>query len=526
MGKILVSDEQKRMWTICKMNPGATWTEVIYKRYKGRVNRKHLVNTLDSFIKKQTQLTMVFCSDNGQVYQRQKQYNGIDKYYFEVSLKQSDKKEEEAVEILNKCQNYEFDIENGPLYKFGLVCLSESEYIMIHMFHHMIYDAYSLGVFWKTFSSLYNDETIDVCSYLRYMEEKTLNEEKQLNNRKFWIKQLKRTSTENISLCGEEKLRNKEKYIAFYVNPEKIAAINMFALRNRVSPLAIYISSLFVLIHKYSCKTDLCIGTVFSGRRQMLYRNTIGNFSKVLPIIYEINADDSAEKLIQKVDQVINEVYDNQDTPLSEIMHFADIERKVDEHPLFQILFNRVVTSKYYGRVLLNGVEEVPYEVKLIRNENKAYEGFKISISMNEREENSVFHIWYNDVYKKEFIEYFFNDFINVISIILNDTNDEINKIPIVSPKKKWLRNELIENRTDSIRKEDNLRCIDGKKGDFKTNDCILDGYVNILQKMWKKYLGIELFDINDNFFECGGDSLTIVLMNEELLGKYNIETS
>lgn len=203
MGKILVSDEQKRMWTICKMNPGATWTEVIYKRYKGRVNREHLVNTLARFIKKQKQLTMVFGSDNGQVYQCQNQYDGIDKYYFEVSLKQSDNKEEEAVEILNHCQNYEFDIENGPLYKFGLICLSENEYIMIHMFHHLIYDAYSLGVFWKTFSSLYNGETIDICSYLKYTEEKTLNKEKQLKNRRYWIKELKRTSVATRLYLGK-----------------------------------------------------------------------------------------------------------------------------------------------------------------------------------------------------------------------------------------------------------------------------------------------------------------------------------
>lgn len=59
--------------------------------------------------------------------------------------------------FLESIVNEKFSLEEGPLFKFHIIKLSEDTFILHLMFHHIIYDGWSLGVFIRQLSNTYGE---------------------------------------------------------------------------------------------------------------------------------------------------------------------------------------------------------------------------------------------------------------------------------------------------------------------------------------------------------------------------------
>src|SRR5215213_11921254 len=63
---------------------------------------------------------------------------------------------EEAVQRwVHEAAREPFDLERGPLFRAGLLRLSEEEHVLLVTMHHVVSDGWSMGVFWRELGALY-----------------------------------------------------------------------------------------------------------------------------------------------------------------------------------------------------------------------------------------------------------------------------------------------------------------------------------------------------------------------------------
>src|SRR5262249_9327487 len=66
-----------------------------------------------------------------------------------------DAREEEAKQLSIEEARRPFDLSRGPLFRAALLKLDEQEHFLLLSVHHVIFDVWSLGVFFKELSALY-----------------------------------------------------------------------------------------------------------------------------------------------------------------------------------------------------------------------------------------------------------------------------------------------------------------------------------------------------------------------------------
>ena len=102
--------------------------------------------------------------------------------------------------LIEKEAKQPFDISQGPLIRFNLICLGDDDYIFQGVVHHIVFDGWSIGILRREFSELYwsflNDQPsqlqdlpVQYVDFTTWQQQQMLSEEfkAQLN---YWKKKL------------------------------------------------------------------------------------------------------------------------------------------------------------------------------------------------------------------------------------------------------------------------------------------------------------------------------------------------
>ncbi len=160
---IPTTESQMEIWLSCTLggdDANRAFNESISLKFNGSLNIKAFEESLVSIIYRHESLHSAFSADGSQMIVFKEMpflYDFIDISNLgksEIGAKLDEFVKEEAYFI--------FDLLNGPLTKFKLIKLSESEYFFIFNAHHIICDGWSLGIILQDLSKYYNAYAINV----------------------------------------------------------------------------------------------------------------------------------------------------------------------------------------------------------------------------------------------------------------------------------------------------------------------------------------------------------------------------
>ena len=187
-------------------------------------------------------------------------------------------------------------------------------------------------------------------------------------------------------------------------------SLESFCNEKNISPNILFLSAATVTLTKYVSNKNILISTLFNGRDNYKYQNTIGMLVKTLPIAFKTDRDMNIEDYFKFI----------ADTWLNVLNHssfnYVEVANKYGLYPDFLYAF--------HGKI----IEDINIGGKTYIRESMDYDSlrFKLGLNVVEINDEFVIRVDYNDaIYSKEYID----TFAESIKVIIDQFMDKKDKL-------------------------------------------------------------------------------------------------
>ncbi|HEX6289379.1 MAG TPA: amino acid adenylation domain-containing protein [Herpetosiphonaceae bacterium] len=264
-----------------------------------------------------------------------------------------------------------FDLSAGPLVRATLLRLAADEHLLLLTLHHIISDAWSMGVLMRELATLYTADDpatalpplpIQYADFAVWQRDWLAGEirERQLA---YWKQQLGgrvpvlQLPTDRPRPAVQTFRGALEKQT---LPPSLAAALNALSSDAGTTLFMTLLAAFDVLLYRYTHQTDLPVGSPIAGRRQTETEALIGFFVNTLVLRTHLRGDLPFRELLGRVRQVALEAYEHQDLPFELLVEELQPERDLSTSPLFQVMFvlqNAPLPALELPRLTLSPVE-------------------------------------------------------------------------------------------------------------------------------------------------------------------------
>lgn len=255
-----------------------------------------------------------------------------------------------------------FDLSQGPLWRVRLLRLGVAEHILQLTFHHIIFDGWSLGVFFREFGVLYAARVtrqtpslpelpIQYADFAVWQREWLKGDvlQRQLA---YWQEKLSgRLPALNLPADRPRPpVQTHNGALQRFTLPAVLyAGAQALAQEEGVSLFMLLLAAFEVLLYRYTGQEDFIIGAPIANRTRSEVEGLIGFFVNTLALRGDLAGQPSFRELLDRTRRVALEAYDHQDLPFERLVEALQPERDLSRSPLFQAMF-----------VLQNAVDMMP----------------------------------------------------------------------------------------------------------------------------------------------------------------------
>lgn len=223
-----------------------------------------------------------------------------------------------------------------------LVFLETGSSLLLLNIHSIILDKISARILLHDFFKLYNGKSLDKCD-LEYIDysvwEKTFFNNKSYSN--FYKEKFKTQDFIKLNLPYDFPLSNSKTYNSEKINldlsKEYFNNIEKVANENNVSTYSVFLACLYVLLYKYTYKSDIIVSSPFDGRCFKGSNDIIGNFSNNIFLNEHINPNLSFNSFVKSLNRNLVDTISN--NPYSYTSLQKDLSLN-ENNPLFDIMFD------------------------------------------------------------------------------------------------------------------------------------------------------------------------------------------
>ena len=242
-----------------------------------------------------------------------------------------------------------FDLENGPVCRFTLLC-REHDCLFLFAAHHIVYDGVSANLVLHDLMTLYGSECNgsppppprtggDYRDFVSWQQEFVTSDEatRQLEH---WRQKLGSNppaldlpvdhSRQTTQLIGDS--------VPLHFTRQKNDALYQFARSNGVTANMLIVSAFQVLLSRYSGQQEFLIGVPAVGRTRPEFGEIVGYFINPIVLRADLSEDPRFEELLVRVRREIIAVIENQDYPFPLLVQQLHPERNTTRNPLFQVM--------------------------------------------------------------------------------------------------------------------------------------------------------------------------------------------
>ncbi len=350
-----LSFEQTRHWVAAKLSGGNSSLNLpLTLKLEGRVTEAFLYTALDALVKRHDVLRTVFVEKNGIPFQKicpHRDFRLIKKSFKHYH---KEKKETGLATYIQTAENAPFDLENGPLFRFYLICLDRNKYLMLTVFNHIITDILSVKIFadelWKIYNAFDKGDHWDLPKltgrYMDYVtwERQHYNQHHVNTEISFWRDQLGGKNVEidfpfSATPSTGSRAGNRPECFAKIFSEKISDKVRTFVNREGHSPFNILLTAFNAFLFAHAEPESVTIGVPLSNRDSIDYDNIMGFFSLLGILSVDINEDQTFQELYKTVNQEMLNVQLHK-LPFSELAKC--IPEKGRGRPPLQIVFSYI----------------------------------------------------------------------------------------------------------------------------------------------------------------------------------------
>ncbi|MCC6810757.1 MAG: amino acid adenylation domain-containing protein, partial [Deltaproteobacteria bacterium] len=249
-----------------------------------------------------------------------------------------------AIEWLDASTRYRerpFDLQRGPLVRCAMRRVNDAEHEVFLSMHHIVSDEWSVGVFWRELSALYNGESLPPLA-VQYVDYALWQREhvKLDAQEAYWKQKLSGAPAALELPTDRPRPATMSHRGALYACELPMAEALQELSRSEGATLFMTLLAAFdVLLARYSGQDDIVIGTPVSNRQSEATEPLIGFFVNTLCLRADMSSNPSFRELLRRVKETALEGYAHQDLPFEKLVEVLKPERSTARSPVFQVMF-------------------------------------------------------------------------------------------------------------------------------------------------------------------------------------------
>ncbi len=339
----------------------------------------------------------------------------------------------ETQQVINEEIRRPFDLGQACLWRATVLRLDEEEQILLLIFHHLITDGWTIGLFIEELIGLYAElscshhseyatrsveegipkrslgtrqqsletgqrhlGTSQKTRHYRYTDfcrwqEQWLQSEQYQSQMAYWQSQLK-GPLPILELPTDYPRPPVQTYQGarqpIIISPSLTTALNQFSHQQGVTLFMTLLAAFKTLLYRYTGQTDLSVGTAAAGRQGIEWENVMGLFINNLVLRTTLSGQTPFVSFLKQVREVALAAYNHQDLPFKNLIDSLQPERELSHNLLFQTFF--LLQNFDFPELKLDGLTTTPLNV------NTGTVKFDLTLELYEKAEGITGWFEYN----------------------------------------------------------------------------------------------------------------------------------
>ena len=368
----------------------------------------------------------------------------------------------QAQQLLLQERTRAFDLNQSPVWRVTLIRLHPQIHLLMFNLHHIICDDWSIQVFLRELSALYQEVLtgktaslpelpIQYADFAHWQNQQSTHENftQQLN---YWQQQLADVVPvlELPYLSSDRNHNTRQAFqsgiVPLSVSTEVTRKLKQLSQQSGTTLFTILLTAFAILLSRYTHQEDLVIGTAIANRTSTQTNSLIGAFVNTLGLRIQIPDNPTFRELLTEVQKVVLEAYAHSEVPFVKVIEALKIDRKLGNNPLLQVMFSLETINQ--EKLQLPGV--ITTVLKL--NKPTAGATFDLTLSLSETNSELQGKLEYNAyLFNEEIIQRISGHFQTLLATIVESPNQCIGNLSILSATE---REQLLGKEIQGISSE------------------------------------------------------------------------
>lgn len=354
---------QQRLWFLDQLDPGTPFYNICRAFWlNGRLDVEALERSLNTIVQRHEVLRTTFQAVDAQPMQVIAPFAPVLLHPVQVEHASED----ELRQLVREEARTPFDLSRGPLLRATLLRFHAEAHIFILTLHHIVFDGWSMEIFFRELSALYAAYStgrqsslpalpIQYVDYAVWQRE-WLQGARLEAQQAYWLHQL-RNIPEILALPTDRPRPALQTFqgamYSFTLSPHASTQLQEISKREGVTLFMTLLAVFQVLLCRYTGQGDLVLGSPIANRTRTEIEKLIGFFVNTLVLRTKLSAESSFRELLQHVHEVTVAAYAHQDLPFEQLVELLQPTRNLSYSPLYQVLFD-LQTASHSGLQLSN----------------------------------------------------------------------------------------------------------------------------------------------------------------------------
>ena len=343
---------QKRLWFLDQLVPGHSFYNIhTAVPVSFPVDPGVLQRTVQEIARRHETLRTSFCQEHGEVTQVVHEEVLISVPVHDLTNQPTSQREQELMRLLAEQAHTPFDLGQAPLFRTALIQTEPGHYLFAVTIHHIVADAWSMGVFFRELGEIYRAFAQNRPSPLPELEVQYadfsvwqgeyLRGEVLRQDLEFWRKTL--AGAEVLNLPTDRPRPPVPSFRGashqFVLPAPLIARLHRVTRQENCTLFMVLLAAYKILLYRYTAQTDLVIGIPVANRNMTQLEPLIGFFVNTVVLRTDLSGEPTALETVRRIRDAAVSAYAHQNLPFEKLVDDLRPERDLSRNPLFQLTF-------------------------------------------------------------------------------------------------------------------------------------------------------------------------------------------
>jgi fengycin family lipopeptide synthetase B len=459
-----LSFAQQRLWLLDQLEPGNTAYNISRVfQFDGPLDSIALTKALNAIVARHESLRTSFTISDGQPVQAIAPAVKVHLKFTDLIDRGDMAQRDELLRLATEDARRGFSLTQCPLFRVHLLRLGAEKHLLLLTIHHIVSDAWSLEIFKRELSELYqaycDDREPELSPVqIQYPDYAVWRRnwvgggavDEQIA---YWRERLTPTPPALVLPTDKQRpqrlsFRGAHQAVSM---PKRLSEqLQSLAQHEQATFFMIVLAAFNALLHRYTGADDIAVGTPVAGRNRVEAEPLIGFFVNTLVLRSDLSGNPTFRELLRRTRENTFAAYANREVPFELLVQEMRPPRGVGHSPFFQVMLD------------VHTLSENTSESDCWRTENFEIDrgGARADLLLFVEEAENSLDCWLEystDLFQPETISRMLRHFEILLEGIIDDPDRRISELPLLTPAER--RQLLVEwNPTRTILAQD--RCI------------------------------------------------------------------